>query len=408
MKRTGLGTKCTIGGGECTDGLYCAFGVRGAMFDPSCAPQIAKGKRCRLDATRPCQGDLVCDRFRLVCDVMTTGVAGDSCEFDRDCMQEAGFYCKNDPRGRRDGVCTKKRAAGKVCDRAADNNECLGFCANRGGNGGVCVTRREVGETCSDDANCIVVRTVFDSRNSQTLCNHGKCAKDISLLRIPGMRCNPKTDLCDARRNLKCGRFRGKNVCLQRSLRNGLCTSGSKFSSCDIRVSGVPLECRRERSRLGNPLGVERCRQVVEVVKRGEICNLREYAACEDGTVCTTGPGIRRYFPFRGDPLPPLSYCMKTVPVDSDCSSKFDTVCEEGSFCINNLCKMGTKAPKVPITLSGPEVPCDSQNCAPGLVCAGDSGSDRCDVPTVTAKVRQPCFETATKKKVRCISSVFL
>lgn len=393
--RTGRGTDCTSN--ECQSGLYCDFNVKGSKFDQTCVPQIPKGEKCKPAISRACQDGLVCSRFKKVCDVMTMGFAGDRCFFDHDCQQEKGFYCNTVSR-----VCTAKGRAGENCSRASNNYVCLGFCATRGrGDNGVCVARRELGETCSFNEHCEIVRVEVDSREPVRECNNGRCAENTSLLKMPGKRCNSKRDLCDEALNLKCERIRGKNVCVQRSWQFRICTRDSQFSFCDTSQKGAPLECRRERAKTSKlPFSVDVCVQKTEILRRGQVCNRVEYALCEKGTTCVSAPGIERFVPEEGFGRLVTAYCMKTVPAGGDCSNKFDSVCEKGSFCIKDACKVAAKGPEVPITLSGVDVKCGMQKCAPGLVCVDRFGEKKCDVPTIKVKRFQPCFDTAAMRKV--------
>ncbi len=410
IPRLAANEECRIGSGDCAEGLYCAFASGRKTSNPICVPKLPRGAKCDLTHTRPCVGDLICSRTERRCLPFTTGLAGDKCQYDSQCNQERGFYCKHVqfPKGPADylGTCTKKKAQGEPCDRAADNYECAGFCLRVSfgpSRGGFCMNRRKIGQSCTADVQCRKVVVRRNERTEDALCNvqskpgskQGVCVMESNLLRKPGQACDPAMDLCDARRKLRCEKFNGKFVCIQRSKLGGPCTRGSPYSFCSVKSAGTALECRRTLALTKKtPYRADVCSQVRVTVKAGEICNLVEHAICEKGTTCVRGPGIaRQRYKY---PPPLMAYCMKSVPLGGDCSNRFSTVCAEGSFCINKKCQKASSAPDVAVIFVGNNMVCTKRKCAPGLSCQLRFGYKHCRLQTVVAGPWKACSTTPT------------
>ncbi len=182
------------------------------------------------------------------------------------------------------------------------------------------------------------------------------------------------------------------------------CVSGSKFSRCSVKQAGFPLECRRNFAFTEkNPFGVDLCARELEVVRRGEVCNRAEHAVCEAGTTCAPAPGVENI--DDEDSTPPLAYCMKTASIGKDCQSTFDTVCENGLFCVSGKCGKGSIAQKNDKPFASDWVPCDEKPCAPGLECRTRFGRKFCFLKSVTVGLGNACYDKASKRRVRAILS---
>lgn len=395
LPRLKLNTPCPVASHRCAIGLYCALFIRRTPIDRICLKQALPGRPCRL-GDRSCTHAFYCSEKTRKCGPRTTGRAGDLCQGDSDCIQEDGFYCNSDPNGRIKSRCAPKIPDGSPCSLGS-NFSCRGFCVVApSGRSGVCVRRREVGERCIEDNNCHVVRTDPTTRSVPSLCVHGRCANEQTLLLVPGAPCSNKLDLCDPSRGLRCKR----GLCVDTFMDE--CVRGRKDSICDSRKSNVPVVCRPKigifsEKELG---GVDMCLRQFEVVSRGGICSW-EYARCEKGTACVRARGVQRSFPFRQWPGPLLGYCMKLVGEGKNCAIAFDTACKPGLACVKGVCQKGMEDPEVPITRSGLDVDCSMQECATGLVCVQKDGGLFCELPTRTVKKGKNCFNTATEQRVR-------
>ncbi len=141
-----------------------------------------------------------------------------------------------------------------------------------------------------------------------------------------------------------------------------------------------------------------------EIVRRGEVCNLKEFARCERGTKCRAVAGIEA---FSGDePRPPLAYCVKLVQVGKKCRNRFKTGCIKGSYCIKDLCRKRKKAPREFAKYAAEYVRCRGKTfkkrCARGLTCPKLDNWDetRCVLKSVKVRPGQPCYDHPNKRLV--------
>lgn len=404
-----------------------------------------KGEDCSM---KNCQGPLSCSFKDEKCvEKNMLGGEGDECRDDFDCDPRM-FYCKSDLSGSSGGgpprrFCAKKLRVGSKCGMSIDNFECLnGFCLVKSsfgavlGQGGICQRTRRIGELCRFDGQCGGPNIVCNGARNIGDVRGGKCFNQTMLLKRPGLACNRKMDKCDSRRSLRCAKYqprkrtprkrvprrkrakKSKRIfrarrprrvrmakvefrCLQRSSFGDLCSRRSKFSKCLTESIGAPLECRRRLGRTTKkPYKSDVCSRARETIRQGQICTESEYAVCEKGTECRLARGVSnvggRYLPI------PLGYCMKVVPKGStNCSDdSFDTICEDGSYCVRGKCQPGSVAPRVPKTFAAVSGNCSSIPCAPGLVCVEQRGSKQCTLPTMTVNLGEACYETALHFKV--------
>ncbi len=168
------------------------------------------------------------------------------------------------------------------------------------------------------------------------------------------------------------------------------------------------MECRQQLSLTKKkPFGMATCQRKPKIVRRGEICNRKEFARCERGTKCRTVAGIEA---FDGeDPKPPLAYCVKLVKVGKKCRNRFMTGCVKGSYCIKGKCRKRKKAPRVFFKHAGDGVVCWAprniiskavkKRCARGLTCPKSNGwrVSRCGLKLVKVPPGQPCYDLPNK-----------
>lgn len=346
-----------------------------------------------------CENDGVC------LDGVCGGRRGEGGVCGRDVECGEGVFCEFNE-GVVGGVCRVKKGEGEVCGVGSSNGECVGWC-NEGGTkgfGGVCVERFGVGGRCKDNLNCGDGLVCVGGRRDAS--SGGVCVERKDVLRKVGLDCDLEKDLCDENLALRCGILDGKSVCLQgivggQSL-GFQCSPGSKFSTCETELVGAPVECRQSIAFYTKiPFGNTVCSQRREIVKKKMLCSSVSFAICEQGTSCEEARGVQSQ-DDRGS-TNQVRYCMEVVKVGSSCDdTKFDTACEEGSFCIDNVCTAVSTAPEIPVLFSGLGADCTSTECAPGLVCEATSTSPitkACSKMSVQVGQDEPCFENATTFK---------
>ncbi len=407
VRKLGQFKECNIPAGDCRAGLYCAFDVPGRESLPVCIPTKKLGESCSPSDTRPCENDpeVQCNRITKRCEKFTGGRLNDKCEWSEDCRHEEGFFCSTDSK-----KCAPRKPDGAKCENR--NYECLGFCVELKTPRGMkqmCISQTRLGEICQGDSSCAgYVEHRYDVDDVR--CNNaqdqlGVCVRRNEILRKAGVVCDPKNDRCDRERDLYCRKAGNIHRCFQESSQGHDCTAGSKYSSCNEREAGAPLECRRPLSMTKKkPFGVAKCQQKPEIVRRGEICNRAEFARCERGTKCRAVAGIEA---FDGDdPMPPLAYCVKLVKVGWKCRNRFKTGCVKGSYCIRAKCRKQKKAPRVATKYAGEYVKCRGKTfkkrCARGLTCPTSrySNDSRCEPKSVKVLPGQPCYEHPNKRPV--------
>ena len=126
--------------------------------------------------------------------------------------------------------------------------------------------------------------------------------KESLLLKTLGALCEVATNLCDSRRGLFCETIDGKDVCIQRDavthdvdvdMLQSPCAPDSPMSFCEESPSDARLECRRALSlNMKIPSCAAQCRRAREVAPLGGICNLHEFATCEEGASCELPSGV--------------------------------------------------------------------------------------------------------------------
>lgn len=403
---------------QCDQGLYCNFGT-GGPADPSCKPRVGEGKAC---GSATCQEGLSCtsdnpnDVFggppdNFSCKKLKKVGEGEVCNSLQECDDESFCDQFNLSPDNPTAICKKKIALGQPCSSFLGNEQCLGgFCA-LGSSGsaekGICF---EYGVAC----NCAPTDFEMFPRRAPEVCNRhkgpfGPCINETSLIKTLGAPCNLKNDVCDGRRGLVCEVVGGQPICVQRgtiaNLNNpsggAICTPGSPISTC-----ALGTVCRRALAlNTKTPYRTSQCLSPLEIAKQGEICNSGADVICEDGTSCEPGAGIalrEQSGAFQRDIIYPVRYCMKTVLVGSECNlGKFDTVCEEGSFCIDGVCTKASSPATVPIKFGGFNVECSKIQCAPGLACQNDSDFGKiCKTPEIIVGLGEECFDDGRGAKV--------
>ncbi|CAN8070129.1 unnamed protein product [Agarophyton chilense] len=399
------GSNCTsVGDSECEDGTFCGFIDDSNPSPITCLRQLPSGASCALSATDPCQGDLVCE-LEPTCRPFTFGFAGDFCQFDRQCQQQQGFYCRSNF-----NECTARRPPGGVCELEPENFECQGFCVSSGTFGekpGVCQRLQTAGEKCNDDRQCLTIAPPFQtSRTVNLLCNRptgttGTCVLETDLIRDLGAPCDPTNDTCDARRGLSCHHEGTHGKCVQRATApdsfQHFCTPNSPLSSCPPDDFGNLRECRRALNSEKEFEGVFACRIRRQVVPLGNPCNNEEFAVCSRRAVCMEAPGVER--PTGRFPPPPLRTCMKILPIGAPCPDQFRFKCEDGSFCVNGTCQRAESSPTVPIEFAFVNRDCSELSCPPGTECSADSdvpnSAKVCRLPAIEVDLWKPCFRAA-------------
>lgn len=400
------GSDClNVGLTECEEGTFCGFLDDLNPGRIKCLRQLPSGASCPLTATRPCQGDLLCE-IEPTCRPFSFGFEGDFCQFDRQCQQQRGFYCRSNF-----NQCTAKRPPGGLCELEPENFECEGFCVSSGSFGekpGICQRLQKAGEKCTDDEQCrTVLLPLRTPRTVDLLCNRptsrtGVCVLETDLIRELGAPCDPTSDKCDARRGLSCGRVGRRFKCVQRAKTpdssRHFCTPNSPLSRCPPDDLGNLRECRRSLNRTKHFSGTFACRLRRQVVPLGNPCNGAEFAVCPRGAVCAEAPGVMRLPGFRFLP-PPLHTCMKVLPVAAPCPDQLRFKCEDGSFCVDGTCQRTESPSPVPITFAPLNGNCSELSCVPGTVCTSDpETSERskfCRLPVLKRGLWQPCFRSA-------------
>ncbi|KAI0561621.1 hypothetical protein FGB62_76g0127 [Gracilaria domingensis] len=429
VPRLSKGSQCFPNTGvECQEGSFCGYIGGSTATPPTCVQQLSKGDDCSQVTIvsqafgsngAMCEGELECVNGRS-CDVSNIGFEGDSCQIGMGgpCQVLNGFYCRSMV-----SKCAARKVGGQTCGMEPDNFECESFCVNTLDpytRPGVCQTSQKPGQKCDDDAQCEVVPIPLrDPRTADVLCNRpsgatGICVPEGDLIKDLGASCDPTSDRCDSRRGLSCADVDGAHVCVQRGTspnpREHFCTPRSPLSSCPPDNLGNPRECRRALSRQTKQFqGTYGCRRLREVVPHGAVCSAEEFAICEPNTVCSQVPGVEM-IPSRFPP-PPLSTCVKMVPVGANCSDQFRFECEEGTFCVNGACRRVGAAPEVPNTFASLSGNCTELSCPPALSCVPNPPNfgfgKSCRLPVKKVGLWQSCstsaqFEFKCKGGLQC------
>lgn len=400
-----LGATCTASSSTCTKGLECTF-----PFNASVARcrkiKSTVGNPCTVDGPgiRTCNGGERCapsvpNSKKYVC-TAGRGRNGDACEWDDNCDQDGGFYCKDQR------VCRPKVQPGALCTNF-DNYHCNGFCRTSPlkRSQQICIAEHQEGGKCKDEENC------FNEINSvnpkgRMICNLqslqlgefipgklGICVREANLLKKLGTKCSPNMDKCDTRRGLSCRRLSQKKfVCKQVAF---YCTPNNKFSTCDQTADGTPAVCAIPNPDLSSAsfgsVRDERFYQCVRkesVVRRGQVCNQFAQTRCESGATCSWVSGIRGPPCFRY--CDSLWYCRAPKKIGSKCESKFKDDCGDGNTCKNGKCVKIIKFNDY--SHAGESVNCTTLPCAPGLICQGNGKQKTCGKPIVHVGRGKPCF----------------
>lgn len=393
---------------NCAKGLYCNRSQK-------CRRAADIGGNCDAAIYHSCKQGTYCDGKKC----KKQGVKGESCNPSsyphKPCDQSRGLFCKHTEEDAKKGTCEHKLEAGKESQRTG----CQGFEIRPVGHENlVCMSGRSEGQLCTKNSQCRGKKRDGSTR-METVCNwidkkmgrlprYGVCAKETSLLKKVGLACQTKKDLCDARRDLRCEKRGGKNVCVQNGGFNAYgkshCTPGSKYSTCPGQT------CRQLTKMISqSSYGPFLCLHSVEVLKEGEICSLFEHTHCGKGLKCVKALEVSTM----GGSSEPLAYCVRHVMQGKKCNKRrcMPDPCKAGSVCVNGECSSGEMMDNM-ARCPGHGVSCKMQNprCAPGLICSGGA----CLLPTKTVDVGEACGETSPANKVRvtvhtkCIPSIFV
>lgn len=390
--RLSVGTQCETHA-SCAEGAFCIVtappklctrqAARGEKCNPVQANVCLPGLTCTPPKNNPCIPALACDSSLGRCQPDAPGKEGATCQFDRDCDQNDGFYCMTEP-----GVCTRKKPDGAQCGIRSDNRECQGFCLTGFGIiGGICAPTQPLGGLCTENRHCTAPFNLRP-RLDRVICNLprssglvGVCAKTSQLKRKLGDPCNYRSDLCDARRGLSCrwASSLKRAACQHRFdlLGDGFsyCKPGSPLSRCPGPQQFFPTECRTQRVVPGErfPSSVEnftRCSRKRRFIRPGVMCS-DEADTCQRGSVCRIIPGVLPMPTGRFSRFGPPStvYCVRTLKAGSQCNNakKFRELCDNGLQCVSGNCKKSSG--EVKNTHAALNAPCSSLPCSPGLTC---------------------------------------
>lgn len=392
-------------GPPCRLDLYCTRTKSRLRY--ACLPRIRLGGRC-VSGRESCVHDALCTGNPAKCRRRShTGLKGKPCHITDDCNIAKNLYCS------RNRKCVPQEQPGSVCRPLHEQRQCSGFCADvYAKRGGLCMRIQPLATYCNDNEQC--GRYEYPHEDSEApLCNFheggvGICALERCLLTKPGIHCDSRADMCDARRSLRC-RWEPtvmRNACGQHSRSEtnrtrDYCTPGSPFSSCV--QDDFPKVCRRSRPGFRRPNGFHVCSRRLETMPHGHVCDHVEYSACEEGSVCAEVPGLQ--YSSGRLLLPFYRYCVKMREFGQACANKFRFACGRGLHCDGKVCvkDVGQKGSRktTHISLDGF---CSDLQCAPGTVCArggpGFSSLLRCYLPTKIAGRGDHCFDTARFRKV--------
>lgn len=197
------------------------------------------GDSCDPDVAHSCEYGAYCNEKSRKC--RKQGDLGSRCEpsvyIHKQCADSTGLYCKRTKQDETTGTSERKLCFGFRIEVGEDERT-------------LCMPRRLEGQLCTNNFQCRGETRVGSTR-SDTVCYwvdkhmgvlplHGVCAKERDLIRTAGAPRTSALDLCDARRDLRCEKREGKNVCGQNGGFNlhahTQCTPDSKFSKCPGQV----------------------------------------------------------------------------------------------------------------------------------------------------------------------------
>ena len=426
VKRFELNEDCNVTR-QCGEGLFCFRESDTAAGE--CLDRVGGGASCNLLSSKMCQDGFECvvdetdDNDNDDEETLATGTCvqiqsvgqGEECSSTAKCNES--LYCDT---SKEPPVCEVKVAAGLSCDLSVGNSVCVnGLCTRQSDNSteGVCVEQVRDGGLCRENSDCTDFEELgFEIRGPLVLCNahavglgpRGRCIRETTLIKELGASCNTSIDACDARRNLICDTVEDEMVCVQREgiasvlgVEYSPCTPGSALSSCLPTPTGRLSECRRLLSGdRRTPFGPSQCLAKLEVVSRGEICSIADFAVCEAGTSCAQGPGFGSGTSLNSNASStPVSYCMEILSAGSTCKiASFEQQCEEGTTCLDGVCTRSEDPQAIPRIFAGAFDDCSDMMCAPGLVCSTEDSI--CVRPRTTAGSGEPCKNSATQRKV--------